>query len=75
MQRLEALLLVHARHMNELEKELRKQIELHEQAILELDSALRRSGVPLEGFGALSLRPESENPDRPSAGRGSTVST
>ena len=69
------MVLVHVRHMAELEKELRKRLDATEQAILELAAAFRRSGVPAEGFGALSLRPEAENPDRPSADQGSTVST
>ncbi len=46
-----------------------------EQAMLEIDAALRRSGAHSDGPWALSLLPSDDDPDRQSADRPSTLST
>jgi hypothetical protein len=65
--------------MHRIVKERIEALELRqaqtEQAILELDAALRRSGVLPRGSWALSLRPRTEGPDRQSADAESTIST
>jgi hypothetical protein len=57
------------------DKRLHERCDRIEQAILELDAALRRSGVLKHGSWALSLRSCDEAPDRQSADVGDTVST
>jgi hypothetical protein len=72
LQRLTRGLLVQHRMMRE---QLTKRVAACEQAILELDSAFRRSGVAPDGNWVLSLRPsEQGDPDRQSADDPSRIS-
>ncbi len=63
------------RNMQEKVKALEERVVLHDQAILELDAALRRSGLPPDGSWALSLHPSESDPGRQSADAPSRLST
>ena len=71
---LNGLLTMHRHAKERIEALERGQARL-EQAMLEMDAALRRSGAHSDGPWALSLLPSDDDPDRQSADAESTIST